>query len=80
MSGFYILHKINLTFDANKYILYTESEDNIMLIFSIIIFIWGLLGICGLINCKKERIIWELLIFGIMMPFLPVFAKLCGLI
>ena len=51
-----------------------------MLIFSIVLFTWGFLGVCGLINCKKERIIWELLIFGITIPFLPVIAKLCGLI
>jgi len=50
------------------------------IIFTIFIIVWGLLGICGLINCKKERVIWELLIFGISIPFLPVIAKLCGLI
>lgn len=45
-----------------------------MIPFTIILFAWAILGFIGLLNCKKYRIMWELIIFMGLVPFIPLIA------
>ena len=51
-----------------------------MILFLFIIVIWFSIGIIGVINCKKNRIHFEMLIFLFFVPFIPLIAKWCGLL
>lgn len=46
-----------------------------MVIFTIILFAWAALGFIGILNCKKSRVIWEMIIFCALVPFIPFLAK-----
>lgn len=46
-----------------------------MIIFTMILFAWATLGFIGILNCKKSRIIWEMIIFCALVPFIPLLAK-----
>ena len=50
------------------------------LTFIVIIGIWVLIGLKGIKGCKEERIHWEMIVFMCFVPFIPLVAKLCGLL
>lgn len=50
------------------------------MIFVLITIIWLFVGFCGVMNCKKDRVHWEMIIFVSVFPFFPIIAKFCGLI
>jgi len=47
--------------------------------FIICILIWALVGFHGILNCKTERINYEMLIFLGTAPFIPLIAKIFGI-
>lgn len=49
-------------------------------IFAIVILAWLFCGFCGIINCKKDRVHWDMIGFMLFFPFIPLIAHLCGLI
>lgn len=49
-------------------------------LFIFIILLWLLTGITGVIKCKDEGINWCIIIFMCFVPFIPVVARVCGLI
>lgn len=49
-----------------------------MIIFILILFAWAALGFIGVLNCKKNRIMWELIVFMGIVPFIPFIAKFFG--
>lgn len=50
-----------------------------MIIFTMILFAWAALGFIGILNCKKSRVIWEMIIFSALVPFIPLLAKIFGI-
>lgn len=50
------------------------------ILFVIIILIWAFIGFLGVLNCKKDRVNFEMIIFLTTVPFIPMVAKWCGLI
>lgn len=50
--------------------------------FVLIVLAWGILGLLGVVhNCSyNRRTNWCMIIFMLSTPFLPLFAKMCGLI
>ena len=50
------------------------------LVFVIIIGIWVLVGLKGIRACKENRTDWEIIAFMCFVPFIPLVAKLCGLL
>lgn len=50
-----------------------------MLSFALICFAWILIGFAGGLNCKAERVNYEMLIFWGAAPFLPIIAKIFGI-
>lgn len=51
-----------------------------MLIFAMIIVLWAVIGFVGVLNCKAERVNFELLFFFGFVPFIPMFAKIFEII
>ena len=51
-----------------------------MMTFTMILLAWAALGFVGLLNCKKPRIMWELIAFAGFVPFVPFIAKFFGVI
>lgn len=51
-----------------------------MILFIIIITLWFAVGCVGTMRAKEDRINWEMIIILILAPFLPIIARLCGLI
>lgn len=49
-------------------------------LFIIIMFVWAFIGFIGILNCKKNGIRWDMIIFCAFVPFIPLVAKVCGLI
>jgi hypothetical protein len=47
-----------------------------MVIFCIIIFLWLTEGILGIIHSKDNRFNWEMLVFLIIIPMIPIAAGL----
>lgn len=45
-----------------------------MIPFTIILFAWAILGFIGILNCKKDRVAWEMIIFMGFVPFIPLIA------
>lgn len=43
------------------------------------IFTWMVIAMIGLYNYNKPRVHWELIVFLLVVPFIPLVAKLCGL-
>lgn len=50
------------------------------ILFVILIFLWMFIGFIGIMNCKKDRVHFEMIIFMIFALFIPLIAKWCGLI
>ena len=50
-----------------------------MIIFVISMMFWVLIGVIGVLRAKENRINWEMLIFIIFVPLIPIITKLCGL-
>lgn len=50
------------------------------LVFVVVIGIWVLIGLKGIRVCKKNRTNWEMITFMCFVPFIPLVAKLCGLL
>ena len=46
-----------------------------MIIFMIFILVWSFVGICGVVNCKKDRVNYEMIAFLVVVPFIPLIAK-----
>lgn len=49
------------------------------IIFCIIILVWCLIGFKGLLNVKANRVNYEMIIFIVFTPFIPIVAKICNL-
>lgn len=47
-----------------------------MIVFTLILLIWITIGFIGILNCKKSRVIWEMVIFSALVPFIPLLAKI----
>ena len=50
-----------------------------MIAFTLILLIWITIGFIGILNCKKSRIMWEMIIFSALVPFIPLLAKIFGI-
>ena len=50
-----------------------------MLIFTIILMAWALVGFIGILNCKRSGIMWEMIIFAGAVPLIPFLAKFFGI-
>lgn len=50
------------------------------IIFCIYIAIWLLIGNIGMLNAKKNRIAWEMIIFMLLALTIPCIAKFCKLV
>lgn len=51
-----------------------------MVIFGIILIIWLLIGFVGMISAKTNKINWFMIGFMVFSPFIPVIAKVCGML
>lgn len=49
-------------------------------IFVIIILVWMAVGTVGLLQMRKDRVKFEMIIFMGVTPFLPLIAWACGII
>lgn len=51
-------------------------------LFVLIVVLWGIFGLMGIIhNCSyNPRVNWCMILFLLTVPFMPLFAKMCGLI
>ena len=49
-------------------------------LFVVIIFIWLFVGFLGILSCKANRVNYEMIIFMFFAPFIPLVAKVCGLL
>lgn len=51
-----------------------------IIIFIIVVFIWGFIGLLGGLHAKENRVHYEMIIFLALAPFIPIFAMVfCGL-
>ena len=50
------------------------------IVFIIGILIWLFVGFLGCMNCKKNRVNYEMIIFISLFLLIPLFAKVCGLL
>lgn len=50
------------------------------IIFVIGILIWCFIGFLGGLRAKENRISYEMIIFMVLALFIPIFAKICGLV
>lgn len=50
-----------------------------MIVFMLFIFAWFFVGVCGVANCKKDRVNYEMIAFIGVTPVIPLIAKFCGL-
>ena len=50
------------------------------IIFVIGILVWCFIGFLAGLHAKDNRVNYELIIFMALVPFIPLFAKVCGLI
>lgn len=51
-----------------------------MICFILILIIWAMMGFIGILTCKDEDTNFPMLFFIFEAPFIPLIAKLCGLI
>lgn len=51
-----------------------------MIAFMLFILAWSFVGVCGVANCKKDRINYEMIAFFITTPVILLVAKFCGLL
>jgi hypothetical protein len=49
-------------------------------IFVLIIVAWLFIGFLSNLHCKENRVNYELIVFVLFVPFIPLLAKACGLI
>lgn len=49
-------------------------------IFVLIIIVWLFVGFLGNLHCKENRVNYEMIVFMLFVPFIPLIAKACGLI
>ena len=49
-------------------------------LFVIIIFIWLFVGFLGDLHAKDNHVNYEMIIFMFFAPFIPLVAKMCGLV
>lgn len=47
--------------------------------FVIIVLVWLFFGFMSLVNCDKDRVIWEGFVFYALVPFLPFIALFFGI-
>lgn len=50
------------------------------IIFVIGILIWCFIGFLGVLHTKDDRVNYEMIIFMMIAPFTPLFARMCGLL
>lgn len=50
-----------------------------MIAFMLFILAWSFVGVCGVANCKKDRVNYEMIAFIGITPVIPLIAKICGL-
>lgn len=50
------------------------------IIFVIVILVWCFIGFLGGMNAKDNRVNYEMIIFMVLAPFIPLLAKVCGLL
>lgn len=50
------------------------------IIFVIGIFVWCFIGFLSIMHSKDNRVNYEMIIFMALVPFIPLFAKVCGLV
>lgn len=48
-----------------------------MIIFIVIVAVWLFVGFCGVMNCKANRVNWEMLFFMFFVPFLALIGHIC---
>lgn len=48
------------------------------MIFGAIVLVWAVCGFIGLMRCEKRGANWWLIGFSVMVPFIPLVAKLLG--
>lgn len=48
-------------------------------VFAGIVGLWCLVGLLGVLNAKADRVNYEMIIFLLFSPALPVIAMACGL-
>ena len=49
-------------------------------LFIFILFVWCCLGTFGVLRCKEERPNYEMLLFLIIVPLIPLIAHFCKII
>lgn len=49
-------------------------------IFVLIIVVWLFVGSLGVLHCKENRVNYEMIVFMLFVPFIPLIAKACGLL
>ena len=50
------------------------------IVFVIGILIWLIIGILGGLHANENRVNYEMIFFISLVPFIPLFAKICGLL
>lgn len=50
-------------------------------LFVLIVILWGIFGLIGITHnySYNPRVNWGMILFLLTVPFLPLFAKMCGL-
>ena len=51
-----------------------------MILFGLFLLIWFGLGFLGIMHCKDSKVNWHMLIFMALVPFIPLVAKVCGML
>lgn len=51
-----------------------------MVVFGIVLAVWLLIGFIGILTAKTNKINWFMIGFMVFFPFIPVIAKICGMV
>ena len=51
-----------------------------MIAFALFLIVWACIGLFGVINCKTDRINYEMLAFIAITPVIPLIAKFFGIL
>lgn len=52
----------------------------LIVLFALIMVVWLICGFRGIIHCRKNGVNWEMIIFMVIFPFLPLIMRWCALI